>query len=177
MKKERPNIDQALCNHARILMAGGATTGMAADMLGIGKSTVQKMRQAGFDAGKYQQMKQQEKEKAAKATVEMVYDQSIAEQYRKEQAAKAEEQCPGQMMIELPPPFTDKQKKEMFAKYCEGINKAAIEKEEKNEIYRFIAAMVDKLNRGQAEVMDDLCMKIDKLNDTLSQLVRALRKE
>ena len=63
--EKRTEINQALCDHARILMAGGATTAMVADMLGIGKSTVQKMRQAGFDAAAYKKMKEEEKKKMA----------------------------------------------------------------------------------------------------------------
>ena len=144
MKKERANIekrvniDQELCNHARILIAGGATTAMAADMLGIGRSTVQKIRQARYDAQKYQQLKKYEKERVAEKA-----------------AQQAEEQCPGQMKMELPEK----------------------EAEEQNKQNRFTAAMVDRMVINQAQWVDSICLKLDKLNDTLSMLLRALRKE
>ena len=157
MKKERVNIDQALCNHARILIAGGATTEMAADMLEIGQSTLQKIRRAGFDAEKYQQMKQQEKERMARAAqVETSRDKDWKRWKTPEEIAKAaEEQVPGQMQMELPEKETEEQGKQ----------------------YRFLAAMVDKMCREQAAMVDDLCLKIDKLNDTLGIIYRAIRKE
>jgi len=144
--KVRPNIDQALCNHARILMAGGAATGMAAELLGIGKSTVQKTRQAGFDAEKYQQMKQAEKEKTEqkKELIAEIKDPKEWKRWPKPAEQPAEEQVPGQICMDL------KQK----------------EPEEQGKAYRFQAAMVDRI-----------VMEMDKINDTLSMLLRAMRKE
>ena len=141
--KVRPNIDQALCNHARILMAGGATTGMAAEMLGIGKSTVQKIRQAGFDAEKYQQMKQVEKEKMQQTEQDNKELKRLQKDLER-MHQPAEEQVQGQLQMELP------QK----------------EPEEQGKAYRFQAAMVDRI-----------VMEMDKINDTLCMLLRALRKE
>ena len=149
MKKERVNIDQALCNHARILIAGGATTEMAADMLEIGQSTLQKIRRAGFDAEKYTALKQQEKERMARAA------QVETSREKEREKTPAEEQCPGQLQMELPEKETEEHMKQ----------------------YRFLAAMVDKMCREQAAMVDDLCLKIDKLNDTLSIIYRAIRKE
>lgn len=157
MKKERPNIDQALCNHARILIAGGATTEMAADMLEIGQSTLQKIRRAGFDAEKYTALKQQEKERMARAAqVETSKEKGKKRWTPPEECwAPQEEQVPGQMQMELP----------------------VKETEEQNKQYRFLAAMVDKMCREQAAMVDDLCLKINKLNDTLNIIYRAIRKE
>lgn len=143
MKKERPNIDQALCNHARILIAGGATTEMAADMLEIGQSTLQKIRRAGFDAEKYTALKQQEKERMARAAqVETSKEKEKKRWTPPEECwAPQEEQVPGQICMDL------KEK----------------EPEEQGKAYRFQAAMMDKL-----------CVKLDKLNDTLNQMLRIM---
>ena len=137
MKKERPNIDQALCNHARILIAGGATTEMAADMLDIGQSTLQKIRRAGFDAEKYTALKQQEKERMARAAQVETSKEPAREK------TQAEEQCPGQMRMEL-----------------EAVPEEPVKQ------YRFQAAMVDRI-----------VVEMDKINNTLSMILRAMRKE
>lgn len=160
MKKERPNIDQALCNHARILIAGGATTEMAADMLEIGQSTLQKIRRAGFDAEKYTALKQQEKERMARAAqVETSKEKDWKRWQKPEEIAKqAEEQVPGQLQMELPV-------------------KKETDEPERIRWMKFIAAQVDKMIFQQAQQYDLVHMELDRINDTLSQLVRAIRKE
>lgn len=87
-----------------------------------------------------------EREKNRKtSTVKLVYDKSILEEYRQEQEAKAEEQLPGQISMEL------ETKQEMS---------------DQTKLMRFQASQVDKL-----------IIKLDKLNDTLSMILRAVRKE
>lgn len=51
--KERTVINQALCDHVKILLAGGAGAKKAAEMLSIGSSTVHRIKQYGFNAEAY----------------------------------------------------------------------------------------------------------------------------
>lgn len=144
---KRNTPDQAICNHARILIAGGANNELAAEMLGIGKSTVQKIRQAGFDVEKYRQLKQQEKERVAEKAAKQPEGKEPKEWKRWTPPAECvapEEQVQGQLQMELP------------------------EKEPEGQAKQF---------RFQAAMMDRIITELDRINDTLSQLVRAIRKE
>lgn len=167
MKKERPNIDQALCNHARILIAGGATTEMAAELLEIGQSTLQKIRRAGFDAEKYTALKQQEKERMARAAqVETSKEKEKKRWTPPEECwAPKEEQVPGQLQMELPEKTWQQELTEIYAKHQNETETA--------KIMRFEAAMTDKMIAEQERIVTVL----DKINDTLSMLLRAIRKE
>lgn len=105
-KTKRTSIDQALCDHARLLMAGGAKAPEAAEILGIGVSTLYRMKEAGYSAEAYVQNTVKER---TRRRVELVYDPSIMEEYRKENGTTysgtdetAEEQLPGQMRMEIP---------------------------------------------------------------------------
>ena len=51
------------------------------------------------------------------------------------------------------------------------------EMSEQTKMMRFQAAQVDKMIIQQAQWMDEICMKLDRLNDTLSMILRAVRKE
>ena len=132
---KRTEITQAMCDHARILLAGGAKASQAAELLGVGESTVYRMKKAGFDAAQYMKDKEnRDKENRNQPEVKLVYDASIAEEYRREQAAKAEE-LPGQIRMELP-------------------EKA----EERTKDMRFQAAMVDRLIMELDKINDTLNM-------------------
>ena len=100
--------------------------------------------------------KQKEREKKRKAEQEnvmLVYDQSIAEEYRREQEAKqAEEKLPGQIEMELDPE--------------EEIIDQKPEMTDRVKMMRFQAAQVDKI-----------IMRLNQLNDTMSMILRAVRKE
>ena len=149
--KTKMQITEQICKQIRLMRKGGANQTEIGALLGINPSTVSRIEKAGFDVEKYLENKRlaREKEKAAKekTTVELVYDPSIAEEYRREQEAKAaEEQVPGQMEMDLKP--------------------KQAEMSEQTKMMRFLA--------GQ---MDRLYMKMETINDTLSQILRAVRKE
>jgi len=169
----RTQITETICKQAQLMRKGGANQTEIGKLLGINPCTVSRMEKAGFDLATYQanrrMEKQKEKEKAAKQTVvELVYDPSIAEEYRKEQEAKAAEELPGQMQMDLTP-----EKPEMS---------------DQTKMMRFQAGQVEKLfGMGQLisqKMMENatgnailLNTKLDKLNDTLCMILRAIRKE
>lgn len=93
-----------------------------------------------------------------------------AEEYKNIQKArqakeekKEEEPLPGQLVMDL--------------KQGTAPMKNAEDMDDRTKMMRFMAAQNDRKIIQQAQWMDELCMKIDKLNDTLSMLVRAMRKE
>ena len=138
--KTKVQITEQICKQIRLMRKGGANQTEIGLLLGINPSTVSRIEKAGFDVEKYLENKRmaREKEKAAKekTTVELVYDPSIAEEYRREQEAKAaEEQVPGQMEMDLKP------KPEMS---------------EQTKMMRFTAAQVDKLYMKLETINDTL---------------------
>ena len=88
---ERKEITQALCEHVRILLAGGATAEKAAEIADIGKATVYRIKRAGFDAEGYRKLRNAESEKEKK-------------QPEPEQApAEERHEVPGQICMDLTP--------------------------------------------------------------------------
>ena len=145
MIKERSVITQAMCDHVKILIKGGATVKQAAQITGTSPATITRIRQAEYDVVKYNQNNDrrriEEKDRKADERIrqlvedlkhpgqmkmELVYDPAVAEEYKKEQEQKQEE----------------------------------------NRMMRFQAGQVSLL-----------LSKLDRLNDTMSMILRAIRKE
>lgn len=143
MKKERTQITQELCDHVKILLAGGANVNKAAEITKTGHATISRIKAAGFDAEVYrkQQLKRQEKKKPE--VVLTINHEELA----------------GQMEMDLQ---AAEEPKEMS---------------DQTKMMRFQAHQADKII-GQMMVNNDaLLMKLDRLNDTLCQILRAVRKE
>ena len=139
MKKERTQITQGLCDHVKILLAGGANLNKAAEITGTGHATISRIKAAGFNAETYRQNQLKKKEKEKKV---------------------AEEQLTGQMQMDL-----------------QAAEEPKAEMSDQTKLMRFQAHQADKII-GQMMVNNDaLLMKLDRLNDTLCQILRAVRKE
>lgn len=125
---KKTQITKEICKQVELMRKGGANQTMIGKLLGMNPCTVSRIEAAGFDLETYTENRRarREKERKAKeAPVMLVYDPSIEEEYRREQAAKAEEPVPGQIEMEL-----TVQKPEMS---------------EQTKMMRFIAGQVDKL--------------------------------
>lgn len=146
MKKERTQITQELCDHVKILLAGGANLNKAAEITKTGHATISRIKAAGFDAEVYrkQQLKRQEKPK-----VTMVINH---------------EELAGQMEMDL-----------------QAAEEPKPEMSDQTKLMRFQAHQVDKICEKitkQAVIINEtLLVKLDRLNDTLCQILRAVRKE
>ena len=81
---------------------------------------------------------------------------------RKQAEEPAEDQVPGQMRMDLVPP--EMAKDYTVAKPPQPITEIQLIDQ-------------DKLMRFQAAQVDKLILKIDRLNDTMSMILRAIRKE
>ena len=142
MKKERTQITQELCDHVRILLAGGANLNKAAEITKTGHATISRIKAAGFDAEVYRQKQQKRKEKP-KVTMTISH-----------------EELAGQMEMDL-----------------QAAEEPKAEMSDQTKLMRFQAHQADKII-GQMMVNNDaLLMKLDRLNDTLCQILRAVRKE
>lgn len=143
MSKERSVITQGMCDHVKILLKGGATVKQAAEITGTSPATISRIRQAEYDVVKYNENTDRRRieEKDRKA------DGKIAE---------ALEQLQGQMKMELvyDPAVAEEYKKEQE------------QKQEENRMMRFQAGQVSLL-----------LSKLDRLNDTMSMILRAVRRE
>ena len=147
--KERATINQDLCTHVRILLAGGASGEQAAKITNTSAGTVSRIRAAGFDYPTYLANTQARRirEKDMKA------DRAIAEAFGRMDA----QELPGQMQMEIP-----EQRPEMS---------------EQTKMMRFQAGQVDKLLEEVNRNAVMICTKLDRLNDTMSMILRAIRKE
>lgn len=146
MKKERTQITQELCDHVKILLAGGANLNKAAEITGTGHATISRIKAAGFDAEVYrkQQLKRQEKKKPAELMPEGTYEWKTGDEF------------PGQLRMDLKPAEEPKEEISSLTK-----------------MMRFQAHQVDKIMMMQQGIIG----KLERLNDTVSQILRAVRKE
>lgn len=144
MKKERTQITQELCDHVRILLAGGANISKAAEITKTGHATISRIKAAGFDAEVYRQhqLKRQEKKKP-----EVVLTIN-------------HEELDGQMKMDL-----------------QAAEEPKPEMSDQTKLMRFQAAQADKIIGQMMVNVDALLMKLDRLNDTMSMILRAIRKE
>ena len=147
MKKERTQITQGLCDHVKILLAGGANLNKAAEITGTGHATISRIKAAGFSAEVYR--KNQLKQKAKKPEVVLTINH---------------EELDGQMKMDL-----------------QDAEEPKAEMSDQTRLMRFQAAQADKICEKitkQAVIINEtLLVKLDRINDTLCQILRAIRRE
>ena len=155
MKKERTQITQELCDHVRILLAGGANLNKAAEITKTGHATISRIKAAGYDAEVYRknQIKQKEKKKLDELMPEGTYEWKHGDEF------------PGQLRMDLKPANVTPYE----------------EMNDQTKLMRFQAAQADKICEKitkQAVIINEtLLVKLDRINDTLCQILRAIRKE
>lgn len=147
MKKERTQITQELCDHVKILLAGGANIDKAAEITKTGHATISRIKAAGFDAEVYRKNQQDRKAKKKPEVVLTIKHEELA----------------GQMEMDLhtaeePKEISDQIKLMRFQaaqadKICEKITKQAI------------------------IINETMMTKLDRIYDMLGQILRAVRKE
>lgn len=153
---KKTQITEQICRQAQLMRKGGANQTQVAELLGVNPCTVSRIEAAGFDMEKYteNQKARREREKMLK---EHPMRQWSAEISAEEQP---EAQVPGQIRMEIP----------------EKVEGVPINATYADEISREYPENV-KLMRFQAGQVDKLIMKLDKLNDTMSMILRAVRRE
>ena len=147
MKKERVVIDQKMCRMVELMLKGGAAPKEISEQLNISKTTVSRIKSAGFSAEQYEKDKTQRViEEKTKATAE--------------EQPEREPEVPGQMQMEIPVDYME------AAKIEREISTAKPEQNDQAKMMRFVAAQVDKV-----------IMKLDQIYNMQSMILRAVRKE
>ena len=150
--KKKVQITEQICRQAQLMRKGGANQLQVAELLGINGSTVSRIEAAGFDFKTYTENRKarREKEEARK---------------RETDEPQAEEQVTGQIRMDLD--------------YTKGvINPEMLPYEfDQTKLMRFQAGQVEKVIGQMMVNLDAILMKMDRLNDTMSMILRAVRKE
>ena len=144
---KRAQITDQICRQAQLMRKAGANQTEIGKLLGLNPCTISRLEAAGFDMGKYAELKKARREKERKQA---------------EEPKAAEEQVPGQMEMDLTPA----EKKEEEAAAFDQV-----------KMMRFLAGRFELIEKSQALGVEMLRREIDKLNDTLSMILRAVRKE
>ena len=148
--KARP-FDRETAAKAKMLAEIGFEISVIAEKLGYSESAMRKLSRDGYDLDRYLERKKAENK---------------AQQERKDREAEpaeenpAEEQVPGQIEMDL-----------------EAAKPEKAEMSDQTKMMRFIAGQMDKMNTMIALGMDALRIQIDRLNDTLCMILRAVRNE
>ena len=145
---KRMRIDGQICKQAQLMRKGGASQSEVAQLLGVNACTISRIEAAGFDLKTYEENR---KERRAKENRRAEEPQEVT----------AEEQVPGQIRM-------------VFGK-TETPEAPAMS--DQTKMMRFLAGRLDVIEKSQAVGVDIISMKLDKLNDTMSMVLRAIRKE
>ena len=125
MKKERVVIDQKMCRMVELMLKGGAAPKEISEQLNISKTTVSRIKSAGFSAEQY------EKDKTQRVIEEKT--KGTAEEPEREQ------EVPGQMQMQLPVDYM------AAAKIEREITTEKPEMSDQVKMMRFVASQVDKI--------------------------------
>ena len=145
---KRAQITEQICKQAQLMRRGGANQSEIARLLGVNACSVSRIEAAGFDFGKYTENQKARREREKQ------------QKAKPEETERPAEEVAGQICMELTP--AEEPKPEMS---------------EQTKMMRFLAGQADKMIIQQAQWMDEICMKLNKLNDTMSQILRAIRRE
>lgn len=145
---KRMRIDGQICKQAQLMRKGGASQSEVAQLLGVNACTISRIEAAGFDLKTYEENR---KERRAKENRRAEEPQEVT----------AEEQVPGQIRMVFGTTETPE----------------APAMSDQTKMMRFLAGRLDVIEKSQAVGVDIISMKLDKLNDTMSMVLRAIRKE
>lgn len=145
MKKQKTRVTQELCRKVQIMLAGGAKMEEIGQLLDIGKTTVSRIKTAGFNAEQYK------KNTAARKAEEKKPEQP-------DPAPAAEEQCAGQISMEELQQ-AEEQKPEMS---------------DTVKLMRFLAHKFDSTEATGALWAATVSAKLDKVIDYLAQILRKM---
>lgn len=145
MMKDRITIDEKLCRKVQLMLGSGASTGEVAELMGVSTATVSRIKKAGYSAKQYEEnTKQRLMDEKKKTGATISAEEVIA-------AVTAEgEQVPGQMEMDLTPKTP--------------------EMSDQTKMMRFQAHQADRIMMMQQGIMN----KLEKVNDTLSQILRRM---
>lgn len=160
---KKTQVTEQICRQAQLMRKGGANQAQVAELLGINNSTVSRMEAAGFDYEKYIEMRRIRREREKKQKEKPKVELTVSSE---ELAETEEEQVPGQIRMILAP-----------AEILQPAEDKKADPEDLTKLMRFQAGQADKIIGQMMVNVDALLMKLDRLNDMLSMILRAVRKE
>ena len=157
-------ITQDLCRMVELMLKGGAQQKEVGERLGISKTTVSRIKSAGYDAEQYRKntTERVEKENQAEETVSIPLtpgkvirvDQKPGEITVTEME---EEQVPGQICMDLQP--AEEQKPEMS---------------DQTKLMRLLAGKTEELKDNTKMCAADIGVMLSKIEDYLAQILRKM---
>ena len=154
---ERLEITQELCRKVQVMLAGTTTTEVA-HLLGIGESTVRRIRQAKFNLDEYARIRNARKEYKVQSA------EPLAEGKRypgkKKLAEVVEDKEPEQIAMEM-----EEQKPKNYQEAMDMVKAEAGLDERDKKLMRFEAGQVEKI-----------CTLLNRIDDRLAQLLRRMDK-
>lgn len=171
------DVNQELCRKVQIMLAG-AKMGEVAELLGISKTTVSRIKAAGFDPEQYRKNTTERVEKENQEEETVCIPLTPGKVIRVDQkpgeitvTEMEEEQVPGQICMDLQP--AEEQKPEMS---------------EQTKLMRFLAGKMDKIETRLHSIdakestinlsillkSDEIESRLDKLIDYMGQILRKM---
>lgn len=151
--KERVTVTQGMCDHAKLLLKGGANNKTAGKMLGVSSATVSRMRSAGFSVIVFNQNTERRRIEENNRKMQ----RELEEDVNKWDAALKADNAKGQLQMVLPgagPVRVVQDDNENDAKN----DKPAEDKAEKDEtrMMRFLGSKFDQLHKDMMLLLDEI---------------------
>ena len=159
-KEAKKQVTEEICRQLELMMKGGASGVEAARLVGISQGRASKIKKAGFSYEVYRENDRKEREKE--------------KQRAEEEPAEDPPQVPGQIEMDLTP--AEDKKPEM----SENTRMMRFQAMEADKILQTIKETTEAVKNVTTEIITSTVMlntKLDKLNDTMSMILRAVRKE
>lgn len=163
-KEAKKQVTEEICRQLELMMKGGASGVEAARLVGISQGRASKIKKAGFSYEVYRENDRKEREKE--------------KQRAEEEPAEDPPQVPGQIEMDLTP--AEDKKPEMSENTKMMRFQAGQLTQMRAAITENTAVITDRtmlMMKKMEECAVMLNTKLDRLNDTLSMILRAVRKE
>jgi len=146
--KERATVTQGMCDHAQLLLRGGANNREAARLLGVSSATVSRMKTAGFSVIVFNQNTERRRIEESNRKMQQELEEDVN---------KWDAEVKGQLQMVLPgagPVRVVQDDNENAAKN----DKPAEDKAEKDEtrMMRFLGSKFDQLHKDMMLLLDEI---------------------
>ena len=170
---KRLKIDQKLCDKVMKMRQSGMEAKAIAEILEISRTTISRIEEVYYDADRYKEACEQRQmvEKLKKQGKGPNPHVKIWDDRKTGGVDYSDFEAPGQMKMELPEETKKPQDyEEAVRMFIPGGGGTPVQLIDENKIIRFLAGKTDLLSFWLAGTVE----KLDKINDTLSQVLRKM---
>ena len=164
-------ITQDLCRMVELMLKGGAQQKEVGERLGISKTTVSRIKTAGYDAEQYRKntTERVEKENQAEEEEKIRFPLKVEKVEETEDgisvvARQAEEQAPGQICMDLQP--AEEQKPEPLP--------VPTAEDLQTKMMRFLGGKFNVVDTTVQVTQAEILLHIGKIEDYLAQILRKM---